>query len=153
MQLLRLVYFSTNTVAGSGAVAANLKQILKSSIRNNLAAGITGGLLFNRNYFVQVLEGERSDLLRVFTRISVDPRHEDVVLVEQRPVNSRIFGAWSMGFAGRTKLFDQMVVRFCPLEKFDPRAMTSDQLTDFTLEMVTKENGIVSAPASVLVAI
>jgi len=151
MSLQRLVYFSTNALVGGDAIAANLKRILNSSIRNNVAAGITGGLLFNRNYFVQVLEGERSGLLRIFTHISVDPRHKDVVLVDQKPVNRRVFGAWSMGFAGRTELFDQMLARFCPSGKFDPRDMTADRLTAFTLEMVSNESGMVSAPHDELV--
>lgn len=151
MSLLRLVYFSTNVTAVGPAVAANLKQILNASIRNNAAAGITGGLMFNRNYFVQVLEGERSGLLRTFTRISVDARHQDVVLLEQKPVNKRIFGSWSMGFAGRTDLFNQMLERFCSSGKFDPRDMTGDQLTDFTFEMVSKESGFVSAPSTQLI--
>lgn len=85
---------------------------------------------------MQVLDGERSDLLKIFTLISVDLRRKNVVLVEQKPVNGRVFGAWSMGFAGRTELFDQMLERFCPSGKFDPRNMTGDQLTAFTLEMV-----------------
>jgi Sensors of blue-light using FAD len=151
MSLERLVYFSTNVPVRGDAVAASLKRILNSSIRNNVAAGITGGLLFNRNYFVQVLEGERSGLSPIFTHISVDPRHQDVVLVDQKPVNRRVFGAWSMGFAGRTELFDQMLDRFCPSGRFDPRDMTADQLTAFTLELVSKENGMVSAPHSELV--
>jgi len=153
MSLHRLVYFSTNVIADGDAVAANLKQVLKSSIRNNVAAGITGGLLFNRNYYVQVLEGERPELLRIFTRISVDPRHRDVVFVERKPVNRRIFGAWSMGFAGRTDLFNQMLERFCPSGKFDPREMTADQLTAFVLEMVSHEKGFISTSISELVEI
>jgi hypothetical protein len=150
MPILRLLYFSTNTIAGGGAVAANLKQILESSIRNNSAADITGGLLFNRNYFVQILEGDKSNLLNVFTRISVDPRHQDLVLVEQKPIARRLFGAWSMGFAGKTDLFDQMLKRYCPAGYFDPREITADQLIDFTLAMVKRENGMVSGSGSTL---
>lgn len=153
MPLLRLVYFSTNILVGGNAVAADLKQILKSSIRNNSAAGITGGLLFNRNYFVQVLEGELSDLLRIFTRITLDQRHQDVVLVEQKPTSRRVFGAWSMGFAGKTELFDKVLRRFSPSGKFDPREMTADQLAAFVFEMVSQENGFVSGPREEVVEI
>jgi hypothetical protein len=144
MPLLRLVYFSTNKIVSGPAVAADLKHILNSSIRRNAHAGITGGLLFNRKYFVQVLEGEPSDLLKTFTRITVDQRHEDVVLVEQKPVSRRLFGAWSMGFAGKTELFDSLVGRFCPSREFDPRMMAADQLATFVFEMVSRENGFIS---------
>ena len=153
MSLLRLVYFSSNIIAGGQSVAGNLKDILNSSIRNNDGSGITGGLIFNRNYFVQVLEGERLDLLKTFTRISVDARHQDVVLVEQSTLNKRVFGAWSMGFAGRTELFDKLLKRYCPSGKFDPRDMTADQLTALVLELVSRETGIVSGPSSKLVEI
>jgi hypothetical protein len=153
MPLFRIVYFSTNILAGGNEVAAKLKQILNTSIRNNVSAGITGGLLFSRNYFVQVLEGGRADLLKTFTSISGDPRHQDVVLVEHKPTSMRVFGAWSMGFAGRTELFDRMLERFCPSGKFDPRDMTGDQLTAFVLEMVSQESGFISSPKSALVEI
>ncbi len=58
-----------------------------------------------------------------------------------------------MGFAGRTDLFDQMLERFCPSGKFDPRDMTGAQLTDFTFEMVSKESSFVSAPSKQFVEI
>jgi len=149
----RIIYFSTNNIGGGDEVAATLKQILSSSIRNNVAAGITGGLMFNRNYFVQVLEGEHSSLLNTFTRIRADTRHQEIVLVEQKPVNDRFFGAWSMGFAGKTELFNQVLERFSPSGKFVPRDMAGEQLLAFVLEMVSKENGFVSSTRLGLVEI
>jgi len=148
MSLSRLVYFSTSTLITKRNVAAELKHILTASIRNNARLGITGGLLFNRKYFVQVLEGDRTGLSDTFTRICLDPRHTDVVLVESRVVSNRIFGAWSMGFAGRTDLFEQPSGRFFADGIFDPRPMTGDQLVDFTHEMVLQESKMVSGPVS-----
>jgi hypothetical protein len=146
MQLSRLVYFSRNTILSTGAaLAADLKQILTSAIRNNSEHGVTGGLVFNRNYFMQVLEGERGVVSESFARISEDPRHKRVVLVEVKPVSERMFGAWSMGFAGKTELFDTLCAKFGTAGKFDPANMTGADLIGFILELVSAENNVASS--------
>ena len=50
MELCRLVYYSTSNISKKN-VAADLKQILASAIRSNSECGLTGVLVFNRQYF------------------------------------------------------------------------------------------------------
>ena len=58
MPLFRLVYFSKYNINTRGSdLTSDLKQILACAIRNNSDRGITGGLVFNRKFFVQALEG------------------------------------------------------------------------------------------------
>ena len=88
MPLSRLVYYSTNTLRSRGtALQSDLKLILTSAISHNTADGVTGGLVFNRSYFMQVLEGESATVEETFARISEDPRHRKIVLVETKPVD------------------------------------------------------------------
>jgi Sensors of blue-light using FAD len=146
MHLSRLVYYSTNVMMLRGeALAADLKQILTSAIRNNSERGVAGGLVFNRNHFLQVLEGDRATVTELFAHISEDPRHRHVVLVEVKPVSERLFGAWSMGYAGKTELFDELYARFGVSSKFDPASMSGDELVAFILELVSMEETAVSS--------
>jgi hypothetical protein len=107
MDLYRIVYCSKNALKNRGdMLAADLKRILDSAIRHNKAAGITGGLVFSRNHFVQVLEGIQPAVTRAFSRIMVDRRHTEITLIEAKPITERSFAAWSMGYAGDAPLFD-----------------------------------------------
>ena len=146
MQLCRLVYYSKYNMKPRGdAVIADLKQILASAIRNNSERGITGGLIFNRKYFGQVLEGEHAAVMQTFARINSDPRHEDVVIVETALVSERLFGAWSMGYAGKTELFEKLCAEYGHAGGFDPKSMSGSDLTAFILALVTNEENFASS--------
>jgi Sensors of blue-light using FAD len=146
MQLRRLVYYSKYNMKPRGeAVIADLKQILASAIRTNSERGITGGLVFNRTYFCQVLEGEHALVLQTFARINRDPRHQDVVMVELVPIGERLFGAWSMGYAGNSALFEKLCAEHGHAGGFDPKNMSGSDLTAFILALVTSEENVASS--------
>ena len=142
MPLTRLVYYSTNKLPAAGNISVHLKQILGSAIKNNRHVGVTGGLVFTRNYFMQVLEGERAALTKLFVTISTDPRHEHVELVEWKTAGARFFGAWSMGYAATPQLARDLWSTFNIRGSFDPKKLTGDQLSQLVLELVSKEEGV-----------
>lgn len=77
---------------------ADLDDILACSSRNNVPDEITGMLLYSRGSFMQVLEGPRDALERTFARISADPRHTQLFVLERTPITARSFDRFSMGF-------------------------------------------------------
>ena len=146
MPLHRLVYYSKYNIASHGAaLRQTLKQILSSAIRSNSERGLTGGLIFTRRYFAQVLEGEHAMVMETFARIFKDPRHKDVVVASTEAISERLFGAWSMGFAGNTDLFDTLCEEYGQTGGFDPTRMSGNDLMDFILALVTKEEQIGSS--------
>jgi hypothetical protein len=146
MQLCRLVYHSKCNIGSHGdASSAELKHILASAIRNNSKRGITGGLIFNRRFFGQVLEGERVTVMKLFAAIQSDPRHKDIVIVEREPVSERLFGAWSMGYAGNSELFKELCAKFGHAGLFDPSRMSGPDLSAFILALVTHDEDIASS--------
>jgi hypothetical protein len=146
MRIYRLVYYSKSNFTSSGnRLAADLKQILATAINNNAGRGITGGLVFNRRYFVQVLEGEHAAVMQTFARINKDPRHKDVVIAEMEPAGERLFGAWSMGYAGNSELFKTLCVEHGHAGEFDPKNMSGSALTAFILALVTHEENFASS--------
>ncbi|MDJ0643494.1 MAG: BLUF domain-containing protein [Erythrobacter sp.] len=70
--------------------------ILASSSRNNPERGITGLLLYNGRNFLQLLEGEESELKKLMLRIGSDPRHSGVSLLSNRSVEQRSCPQWAM---------------------------------------------------------
>ena len=58
--LTRLIYYSENHLGASdGKMIRDLNAILDTSNRNNEKAGITGALVLDTVWFMQILEGER----------------------------------------------------------------------------------------------
>nr|WP_315251554.1 EAL domain-containing protein [uncultured Duganella sp.] len=73
-----------------------LDQLLNRTRSNNGAAGITGCLLYEDERFMQILEGERSQVLETFERIRASQLHTGVRVVIQGPARRRVFTHWSM---------------------------------------------------------
>ena len=114
IMMVRLLYVSrpvvplTTTVTGS---------ILATARAHNSANGITGALCQGQGLFLQVLEGERSAVNRLYGRIMLDQRHQDVELLQLEEITARRFGQWSMAHVDLSSL-DPMVQLKHP--EFDP---------------------------------
>jgi hypothetical protein len=78
--LVRLLYASR---AANGVDADALAAILKRSKEHNPQVGVTGVLCFcaNSRVFMQVLEGGRNQVSKLYNEIAHDPRHSDVALL------------------------------------------------------------------------
>jgi hypothetical protein len=73
-----------------------VESILATSARNNPARGITGLLLFNGRNFLQLLEGEESEVAGLMERITSDPRHSGVSVLDRRTIADRACPDWAM---------------------------------------------------------
>jgi hypothetical protein len=93
--LISLVYNSSAAVPFS---EGDLLELLKRSRENNTAKAITGLLLFKREKFMQVLEGDESPVQDLLSRIEIDPRHHQVDTLRWEVIKERRFPDWSMGF-------------------------------------------------------
>ncbi|MEM9084987.1 MAG: BLUF domain-containing protein [Pseudomonadota bacterium] len=70
--------------------------ILATSQRNNPARDVTGLLLYNGRNFLQLLEGEESELVSLMVRISHDPRHTGISMIDRKTVEQRACPDWAM---------------------------------------------------------
>ena len=70
--------------------------ILASSQRNNAVRDVTGLLLYNGRNFLQLLEGEESELVSLMVRISHDPRHTGISMIDRKTVEQRACPDWAM---------------------------------------------------------
>lgn len=148
MDLYRLVYCSNYALKSSGAALADdLKRILRSAIRHNQADGISGGLVFSCNHFVQVLEGAREPVGSTFGRIMLDPSHTRVTQIEARPIAERKFGAWSMGYAGNAALFATLGKSLTAEGAIDPAQIDVEDLVASVHHLVQTEMHMASTPS------
>ena len=75
-----------------------LESLWKKSAQKNTDLGLSGMLLYMNNRFIQVLEGEKSQVVETFERINQDSRHEKIMIVLDGYLTKRNFEHWSMGF-------------------------------------------------------
>ena len=94
MALFQLIYMSTLATDEPDI----LHGILDSSVRNNPRKNITGMMLYSEGSVLQVLEGEKDDVLELFRVIERDVRHSGIYLLIESEISTRNFSSWSMGF-------------------------------------------------------
>jgi hypothetical protein len=90
-----LVYVSS---AVEEFTSTELIDLLKVSRKNNTEIDVTGMLLYKDGNFLQVLEGEKEVVERLFNKISRDIRHRGLLVVYDGEVTEPEFSEWSMGF-------------------------------------------------------
>ena len=95
MSLHCLVYTSVASLKFSDQ---HLRELLLKARANNHALGITGMLLYLDPYFIQILEGTETAVSARFDIIKRDARHTKLRLMYNKPVDSRAFPNWTMGF-------------------------------------------------------
>ncbi len=93
--LYRIIYLSSGL---KDLTSTAVKEILAKAKENNRAKNITGILLYLDKNFIQVLEGEKEEVIKLYQKISLDHRHKNVIKVIEGNIASRQFDKWDMGF-------------------------------------------------------
>ncbi|KQW38855.1 BLUF domain-containing protein [Rhizobacter sp. Root404] len=119
--LVRLMYASRATETVRPEV---LNAILKKSTHNNPAVGVTGVLCFSGEIFLQVLEGGRGQVSKLYNRIAQDPRHQEVVLLSYDEIDERSFAGWAMGQVNMSRLNPALLLKYSEAAVLDPYAVS-----------------------------
>lgn len=131
--LFQLTYASrTSTILGPG----DIKDILQSSSRNNVAVGVTGALCLANGIFLQQLEGDRQAINNLYHRILKDPRHKEPAILDFSPIVARQFGNWAMGLVASTQENRQLFLKYSTSADFDPYKMSPETLRAFFSEVI-----------------
>jgi hypothetical protein len=75
-----------------------LFQLIDHSQKNNKAQALSGMLVYNSGYFLQLLEGPETSVETLMGKINRDPRHVEIKRVFERRDAQRIFGSWYMAY-------------------------------------------------------
>ena len=116
--LVRLIYASRSTESITDQV---VEDVLTKSQDNNSRAGITGALcVCDDNVFMQVLEGGREEVNRLYWRVVHDTRHTDVTLLEYAEIAERSFTNWRMGRVNLNRINAGMLLKYSEKRRLDP---------------------------------
>lgn len=92
-QIFQLVYCSSAKTLFS---REQLLELARKANQFNQTVGISGLLLYYDGSFVQVLEGEESQVNSLYEKIIQDKRHSNAIVVSCKIVRQREFSEWGM---------------------------------------------------------
>jgi hypothetical protein len=142
MPLHRIVFYSSNeTSFSSSSMRDFVRNVLESCSRHEALAGLTGALLFNEHFFLQVMEGDKVAISQRMWRLAQDERHSLMVILAAGAIPRRAFLTWSVGYAGRSDELDKLYLRYGPAPKFDPTHMIATSAVDMVEEFVRADHG------------
>jgi len=117
--LIRLLYVSKPVGPITTYVTTSILEV--SSV-NNKKTDITGVLCQGSGVYLQVIEGQRSAINALFSRIMADTRHKNVEILSMEEIEQRRYGLWSMALV-QLSMDDPMVEMAHP--EFDPYSASS----------------------------
>jgi hypothetical protein len=90
-----LIYVSH---AADGLKSSDLHDILNKAHQVNATFGISGLLLYKNKRFMQLIEGQEDAVRGLYQKILQDPRHRDLIVLQEDTEPERQFPGWSMAF-------------------------------------------------------
>lgn len=134
MEIYQLTYQSKGT---SKINEEELTIILNTAISTNLKLNITGCLIYYNNFFTQILEGNKQDVLAIYDKICTDDRHHSIDLIWQNSSEKRFFDDWNMGFFSPEKESELLFVNnYKLLSNFADKSMGSLMRFWITVERI-----------------
>jgi hypothetical protein len=131
MPLSQIVFFSRNRVKlTGGSMREMVRDILAACHNYDRVSGLTGALVFNEEFFLQAMEGERSAISEQLWRLSADQRLSGMVLVSCRTIERRDFEGWMVGYAGHSEPLDAIYMHYGTAAKLDPTDMSVQGMID-----------------------
>lgn len=136
--LVRLLYVSQPT----GPITTTVTTlILEKSVAYNKKENITGVLCQGSDLWIQVLEGERSQVNLLYARIMADRNHKKIELLSMEEITHRQFGQWSMALVYLSK--DDPMVKMAHPE-FDPYSASAKDAISLLDELLKTSSPIAS---------
>lgn len=128
--LVQITYISRATFEPGpreNGVEPHVGRILMASRRNNPRRRLVGVLFYGDGCFFQCIEGERSAVQALFSRISDDPRHTDIRVLSMRDIEVRSFNDWSMKYVPAAREVLEELRRFGQ-SRFNPYEFNEEQV-------------------------
>jgi hypothetical protein len=82
----------------------SIYEIVQVANKFNPTVGITGCLVFENGYFIQILEGEQEAVEELYFKIKQDKRHTFTSILSKGFTAKRIFDKWDMAYMNLTDL-------------------------------------------------
>ena len=86
------------SVAAKEFSNSEMDELLEKARSNNRKHEITGCLIYYMGGFIQVLEGEKDVIEKLYSKIKVDKRHRKVHMFSDDDIEIRTFPNWGMAY-------------------------------------------------------
>lgn len=134
--LVQIIYISRSTFLNvsdsisdnSTSIEPNVANILNESRLNNLKAGLVGVLFFGDGCFFECLEGEESEMDKLYQTLMHDTRHKDLKVISKKSIGQLSFKKWLMKYVP----FDAEIKQLLSdngYRSFDPYAFDQTMIT------------------------
>ena len=90
--------------AVQGIQKKHIIEIVEEAKAFNKRSGITGCLVFDKGYFVQILEGDKDTVEALYQSIKQDNRHNHFDILSTGWADERLFSSWDMGYVAMDDL-------------------------------------------------
>ena len=104
MQANPLISISYVSKATQDMGMLSLMRLIGQAVSLNKEINATGVLFYENQCFGQILEGPRSEIMGLWAKIQLDPRHHEVRMIAMEEIKERIFPNWSMRFVGADQI-------------------------------------------------
>jgi hypothetical protein len=131
--LSRLIYSSEPSRALDDQ---QVTAILTTARQNNERNDITGMLVFDSTAFLQVIEGDREKLSKLYAALVRDPRHHHLTILGMGPIDEREFSSWQMGFAAAHAGHRALFLKHSASSRFEPQRMTAHSALSLLKDLV-----------------
>lgn len=108
--LLSLVYVSRSLLILPDQ-AGEIDRIVDGSLSRNAKLEVRGALIFTERHFAQLLEGPEHAVDALMDSIGSDWRHEQVTVIDRRPIDAYRFPDWNLSYWGDAGYIDRQVAR------------------------------------------
>ena len=125
----RLSYVSESSIDKADAWSAAIQIVADSQLKNAKLA-ITGALLFTGTYFVHIIEGPKVSMEQLMVSIGNDPRHINIIIIDQAPLTVRKFEELRLAYSGPSQFVARHVFRSIHHTTAMERKRSSEWLTE-----------------------
>jgi hypothetical protein len=136
MQLRRVIYCST---ASAAMRLQDMYDMLAQAQLNNFERGVTGVLVFDNHYFLFATEGLINTVEILLSRIRVDPRHDQLKLIEDTLIPERKWQGWGMALAMRDLTTETIFQRYFLNKIFNPYKLSALNALDLLVDLTKLE--------------
>jgi len=121
--MIRLIYVSQ----AKDIDFNKIKAILTVSHERNKDNDISGALIYGKGYFIQCLEGDKSEVMTLYKKIILDNRHEHIEVISKEDIQERYFNDWHISLMNDSA-YKMLENKYTKDGVFNPYALRPEKL-------------------------
>lgn len=114
---LHLIVYTSEYTGKDEDINEVLNHIIERATINNNQYNITGLLFYHSRSFVQIIEGQDSDLESLMAILENDPRHKNITRIIDEGIERKAFSDWNMSSFNLSDHVDINADKLCTIKE------------------------------------